>query len=280
MNPEDEPAAEAMLDPPRFEVLPLPGAVGEAAHLPPAATVTVTSSPTRGLEASLRLTEELTGRGLSVVPHVAARLVSGPSQLRDIVRRLDALGVRDVFVVGGDSKTPAGPYATGLDLLRALADVGHPFDEVGVPAYPEGHPHVPDDVLSEVLCAKQAFATYLVTQMCFDAPPIIEWLEGARRQGVWLPAYIGLPGIVDRTKLLRVSVKIGVGDSARFLKRNRATVARLVRPGSYSPDQLVKRLAAGMRDHDRAVRGFHLFTFNEVEATARWAQQLGELVAA
>ncbi len=280
MNPEEEPAVEPLLHPPRFEVLPLPGAAAQAAHLPPAATVTVTSSPTRGLEATLRLTEELTGRGLSVVPHVSARLVSGRGHLRDIVRRLDALGVRDVFVVGGDSKTPAGPYQTGLDLLRALADVGHHLDEVGVPAYPEGHPRVPDDVLYEALWAKQAFATYLVTQMCFDAPPIIEWLEGVRRQGVSLPAYIGLPGIVDRTRLLRVSVKIGVGGSARFLKKNRATVGRLVRPGSYDPDQLVKRLAAPLRDPDRAVRGFHLFTFNEVEDTARWAQQLGELVAA
>ncbi|MDP8977522.1 MAG: methylenetetrahydrofolate reductase [Actinomycetota bacterium] len=280
MNPEDEPDAEAILEPPRFEVLPLPGVVDAAAHVPPAGAVTVTCSPTRGLDESLRVTEDLVGRGLSVVPHVAARLVSGPGHVRAIVRRLDALGVRDVFVVGGDSKTPAGPYATGLDLLRALADAGHGFDEIGVPAYPEGHPHVPVDVLSEVLCAKQAFATYLVTQMCFDGPPVLGWLDDARRRGVWLPAYIGLPGIVDRAKLLRISVKIGVGDSARFLKKNRTGVARLVRPGSYSPEQLVKRLAVGARDRDRAVRGFHLFTFNEVEATAQWARQLGALVAA
>lgn len=280
MNPDEQPAVEPVLDPPRFEVLPVRGAVAQTVHLPPAATVTVTSSPTKGLEATLRLTEELTGRGLSVVPHVSARLVSGRGHLRDIVRRLDALGVRDVFVVGGDSETPAGPYGTGLDLVRALADVGHHLDEVGVPAYPEGHPRVPDDVLTEALRAKQAFATYLVTQMCFDAAPIIEWLEGVRRQGVSLPASIGLPGIVDRTRLLRVSVKIGVGGSARFLKKNRATVGRLVRPGSYDPDELVKRLAPPLRDPDLAVRGFHLFTFNEVEATARWARQLGELVAA
>ncbi|MBW3602817.1 MAG: methylenetetrahydrofolate reductase [Actinobacteria bacterium] len=280
MNPEDEPAAPAILEAPRFEVLPLRGVAEHAAHLPPAGTVTVTCSPTKGLSQSLRVTEELRGRGVSVVPHIAARLVSGPGHLRDIVRRLDGLGVRDVFVVGGDSKTPAGPYATGLDLLRALADMGHPFDEVGVPAYPEGHPHVPDDVLSEVLCAKQAFASYLVTQMCFDAPPILEWLDDARRRGVWLPAYIGLPGIVDRAKLLRISVKIGVGDSARFLKKNRASVARLVLPGSYSPEQLVRRLAVGVRDRDRAVRGYHLFTFTEVEATAQWARQQGALVAA
>ena len=42
-----------------------------------------------------------------------------------------------------------------------------------------------------------------------------------RASGVTLPVHIGLPGVADLTKLLTISGRIGVADSARYLKKNR-----------------------------------------------------------
>src|SRR3989440_12095548 len=78
---------------PRFEVVPLPGVEEQARHLPRGAEVTVTCSPTRGIDRTLRRAEQLAGQGLQVVPHISARLVVDTAHLKDIVQRLDVLGL-------------------------------------------------------------------------------------------------------------------------------------------------------------------------------------------
>jgi methylenetetrahydrofolate reductase (NADPH) len=46
--------------------------------------------------------------GHRVVPHRAARQVTDEAELRRFVGRLEALGVTDLYVIGGDAATPAG----------------------------------------------------------------------------------------------------------------------------------------------------------------------------
>src|SRR3989442_764827 len=120
----------------RFELVPSSAVDQQIPHLPSMATVSVTSSPRRGLEPTLLLCEHLTDRGFWAVPHLAARLVEGPEHLGHIVQRLEGCGVREIFVVGGDSAQPAGPFESALSLLRALADGGHGFERVGIAGYP------------------------------------------------------------------------------------------------------------------------------------------------
>ena len=84
--------------------------------------------------------------------------------------------IREVFVVGGDADPPAGDYADAGDLLEELARLAHPFTRVGIGGYPEGHPLIPDDRLLEALRRKQPFASYLVTQLCFDAGALATWV--------------------------------------------------------------------------------------------------------
>src|SRR4051812_13878246 len=116
----------------RVEVLPTSAVEDRVvAHLPRSRTVTVTSSPSRGLEATLSLSERLAEHGYPVVPHIAARMVSGRSQLEEIVARLTARGITRVFVPAGDA-SPPGEYADALALLEDLARIGHPFDQVGI----------------------------------------------------------------------------------------------------------------------------------------------------
>ena len=80
------------------------------AHVPAEIEVAVTSSPARGIEATLRLCEELAPAGFEVAPHLAARLIRDEEHLRDILERLRAIGVRDVFAIAGDADVPAGKF--------------------------------------------------------------------------------------------------------------------------------------------------------------------------
>ena len=95
----------------RFEVLPLDGLEEQVLeHVPRDVTLTVTVSPTKGLETTLGLAERLVGPGYTVVPHLSARLVESQEQLAELVARAAGLGIRDVFVVAGDAPEPHGPF--------------------------------------------------------------------------------------------------------------------------------------------------------------------------
>lgn len=257
----------------RWEVLPMAGVIGQAAHLPPGSPVTVTCSPARGIEPTVDTAVELARRGFDAVPHLAARQIPGTGELADLVQRLAAAGVTDVFVVGGDAAEPAGPFSDGLALLEAMAAVGHPFTRVGIPAYPEGHHRIDTQRLWQALAAKQPHASYVVTQMCFDSAVIGEWVAAARRRGIALPVYAGVPGAVELPALLSVSRRIGIGDSLRFARGNRRAVGGLLRPGGYRPEPLLRGLGARVREGCE-LAGVHVYTFNRVEPTVRRVQAL------
>jgi methylenetetrahydrofolate reductase (NADPH) len=263
------------LERPRFELLPLEGAEEQAEHLPSGAKVTITCSRARGLESTLRLAERLSKRGFQAVPHISARLVSDESHLEETVWRLEGCGVREVFVIGGDAKQPVGKFSGASGLLSAMDRMGHGFEEVGVAGYPEGHPIIADSDLWRALRQKQHYATYIVTQMCFDPRAILNWVSGIREQDIRLPVYVGLPGVLDWKKLLLVSLKIGVGDSARFLTKNAGVLKTLLKP-HYSPDGLLEDLAPYVREPHYDIRGLHFYAFNQTAALEEWRQPLLE----
>nr|MBA2441442.1 hypothetical protein [Rubrobacter sp.] len=139
------------LSDPRMEIIPIEGAREQAGHLAPATRVTVTCSPTLGIERTLSFSEELADRGLRVAPHVSARLVESRGHLRSILDRLDEHGIGEMFVVGGDAKVPAGPFPCAGTLLEEMSGVDPGVREVGITAYPEPHPLIDDEVLVQAL---------------------------------------------------------------------------------------------------------------------------------
>jgi methylenetetrahydrofolate reductase (NADPH) len=262
-------------------VIPLAG-IEEAVvqHVPTEVTVTVTSSPRKGLEPTLALAGELSARGYVVVPHLAARHVRDERHLAEIVERLRAAGVGDVFVMAGDAQEPAGEYESSLALLRALVGLGSPFAEVGITGYPESHAFISDEATIRSMFEKEEFATYIVSQICFDPDVTSRWVDAVWERGTHLPIHLGIPGVVPRSKLVRVSARIGVGDSLRFLRSHRRWLRRGL-AGSFDPGQLVAGLAASLGAPRPSVAGFHVFTFNELAGTERWRRRtLGQLQAA
>ncbi|WP_330341969.1 5,10-methylenetetrahydrofolate reductase [Streptomyces sp. NBC_00557] len=255
----------------RYEVLPAKAAEEKVlAHVPRDVVVTVTASPVKGLEPTLLLTERLAAHGYRVVPHVPARLLRDDTHLKDVAERLRTAGVADVFVPAGDADPPAGPYHGALPVLRALADLGGPFADLGITGYPESHPLIHDDVTIQSMWDKRTYATYIVSNLCFDAGVLGDWLARVRRRGVTLPVHLGVAGPVQRAKLLSMAAKIGVGESTRFLTRHPSWFLRLAAPGGYAPERLLTRGAPAFTAPAAAVAGLHLFTFNQIAETERW----------
>lgn len=179
------------------------------------------------------------------------------------------------FVVGGDSED-YGEFFDGLTLLTAMSQVGHGLTEIGIPGYPEGHHIVDESTITKALEDKLPFASYVTSQMCFTPRAIIEWVGSLRDSGIGLGVYLGIPGVAELTKLISISLRIGVGPSARFLSKNKSLAGRLVRPGGYSPDDLIVGLAPTLADPLANIAGFHVYTFNRVETTEQWRHDMLE----
>jgi methylenetetrahydrofolate reductase (NADPH) len=263
------------LERPRYEVLPLDGvAEGVLAHLPRGSKVTLTASPTKGLEATLTVAEALAPRDYSVVPHLSARLVRDRAHLEEIVARLRAVDVREVFVIAGDARRPAGQYAGAAELLAAMGELRESFAEIGISGYPESHRFISDETTIEAMFAKEPMATYIVSQICFDADTIATWVKRVRGRGTHLPIWIGVPGAVDTRKLMRTSLRIGLGESVRFLRGQRGLLRRFLSPRRYTPTDLLEQLTPTFADPEARVGGIHVYTFNELKETETWRRQL------
>ena len=263
-----------LLDQAYMEVIPTRSILDRLVHIPQHAYVSITCSPVNGLEPTLELVEKLRAlpeeRRLKLVPHIAARLIRDKGHLREIMARLDESDVESIFVPGGDAPKPAGEYDNSLDLLRDMADIGHNFEDIGIAAHPEGHPLINDRELLRLLQQKQAFSTYLVTQMCFDPNALVDWLKTIRQAGVSLPAWIGLPGVADMTKLISLSLRIGVGQSVNVLRKQKGLFRKVLSVKPYQPDDLLAGLEPYLDDLDMNIPGFHLFSFNDIERTEKW----------
>jgi methylenetetrahydrofolate reductase (NADPH) len=257
----------------RFEILPLDGIEEEVlAHVPKDVKVTVTASPRKGLEATLDLSERLARAGYPVVPHLSARLVRDRDHLEEVLARLHGAGMRELFVPAGDAADVAGEFRSAADLLAAMGPARTHFERIGITGYPESHHLIPDDETIRAMFAKAEMATDIISQLCFDVATIAAWIANVRERGTRLPIWIGMPGCVDYAKLVRISMKIGMGESARFLRHHNNWMSRII-TRQFKPAGLLRDLTPVVTNPASKVVGFHLYTFNEVARTERWRRQ-------
>ncbi len=263
-----------LLENARYEVLPTAATEDMVlAHVPRDRVVTVTASPARGLQATLDLAERLAGHGYVTVPHLAARMVSGRSELEEIAERLTGKGVTRVFVPGGDAE-PAGEYVDALALLEDLSALGSPFAHVGITGYPESHPSIHDDLTVQAMWDKRRYATHIVSNLTFDPSGVRDWLHRLRARGVEMPLLLGIPGPVERTKLLGMATRIGVGESTKFLAKNKGLFARLAAPGGFTGERFLEKCAPALGEPGALVEGLHVFTFNQIAEAEAWRTDL------
>jgi methylenetetrahydrofolate reductase (NADPH) len=196
-------------------------------------------------------------------------MISGRAELAEICARLTGKGITRIFVPGGDAD-PAGDYRDALGLLEDLADLGRPFSHVGITGYPESHPTIHDDLTVQSMWDKRHYATHVVSNLTFDPAVIRDWVHRMRRRGITMPLLLGIPGPVDRTKLLSMATKIGVGESTRFLAKHKGTFARLAAPGGFTGERFLEKCAPTLGEPTALVEGLHVFTFNQIAETEAW----------
>lgn len=267
------PRARALVASMSYEVVPSSGPDRVVDELAPGAPVTVTCSPTRGLDATRRLTDVLRAAGHPTVPHLAARVVESRDHVGRLARWIADSGIDSVFVVGGDAPTPAGPYHDAASLLRELLEHDTGVARIGVAAYPDGHRSIDTPTLDTALLDKQRLLAdagiegWASTQMCFDPHRIIEWITTQRAAGVHLPLHLGIPGVVERSHLMKLGLRLGIGPSLRYLRSNRTAMGRLLTSRHFDPTRLIDDVVAAA---PLQVVGLHCFTFNQVAETRRW----------
>ncbi len=267
-------ALRSALADPIFELLPLKNLPDQVPHLPAGARVSVTASPAKGIDATLDWAITLQAEGFRAIPHLSARMIPTRARLEELLGRARDGGLTHAFVVGGDADEP-GAYLDGLSLLTAMREIGHPFASLGCPAYPNGHADIPDEALETALRDKAPFVDHITSQMDFDTALIAAWVRRLRGQGFGPDIVIGVPGVADPQKLLNVAARIGVKDATRFFTKNLRFVTGMARSGGfYKPTKFVEDVAPLLADPGARVIGFHLYTFNAVEATEGWRQSM------
>ena len=279
LAPDARAALATALADPIFELIPLRNLEEQLAFLPPGALVSVTASPAKGLEVTLDWAARLSAAGFRAIPHLSARMVRDRAELASLLDFARAAGLSRVFVVGGDADIP-GDFPDGLSLLRAIDELGSPFEEAGCPCYPQGHPVIPDEALLGALLAKAPLVGHVTTQLGFDTSAIARWVAARRAAGFTPDVVVGVPGVADPQRLLSIATRIGVTDSRKFLARNLRFAAGLAKTGGfYKPTSFVEGLAPLLADPAARVTGFHLYTFNAVEPTEAWRREMLDRLA-
>lgn len=263
----------SLLKQPKYELIPMKQVEVCFAYIPPNAHLSITVSPTKGIETTLELSKAVSAYLNSpsqITPHISARLVKSAEHLREILTTINVLGIKELFIVGGDASLPLGPYQNSFDLVKAIRDLDDQI-RLGITAYPEGHPLIAKDVLQADLERKAPFVQFMASQLCFEAEALKTWLERTRQAGILLPLQIGVAGVVDLAKLMSISTRIGVGDSIRYFSKHSGNVLKLM--GGYRPGDLLDKLLPLYGNPYYGIEAFHIYTFNNLQKTEAWRKQ-------
>lgn len=216
--------------------------------------------------------------GLIPVPHVGARHLESTEQLERLAGQLvGEAGVDRVLIVAGDRAKPAGPYDSSLAVMQTGVFQKAGISRMAVAGFPEGNPNIPEAALDEALTAKLRFAhsdglqLSLVTQFCFQADPILKWLQRLRNRGVDIPVRVGLAGPAGLITLLRYAVRCGIGNSVHVLTEQPSFAKLLTEKG---PEPIIRELAASLQSKNGntplGIAGLHFYVFGGFNKTVDW----------
>jgi methylenetetrahydrofolate reductase (NADPH) len=264
----------------KVELIPMKSLDQAVRELRPASSISMTCSPAGSIDATLDESERLIAAGHHVTPHISARMVQSPEHLAAIHARLSELAIREIFVVAGDADPP-GCFFDAIEFLQAFLELDdddgraqRQVDHIGYTSYPDTHPLITNDQLHAALHRKQQLilesgrTAHVSTQMCFSADQVRTWLRRERAAGLTVPVHLGVPGVIDKTKLMTMGMRLGVGTSLRYLAKNKRALGKLMTQRAFEPDALLLPLARDLES--LGVDGIHLFTFNQVRQTEAW----------
>jgi methylenetetrahydrofolate reductase (NADPH) len=223
-----------------------------ASRLRPGAEVFVALIDPADRDGQIAAVGAIRKHGLKPVPHVPARFVHDRD---DLSRRLEAFAkegrAERVLVLGGGAKHPLGSYKAAIELLETGLLQANGMTGFGMAGHPEGNADITstlgEGALIEALKLKQAYArdhgmsAFIATQFLFAAEPVMAWADTLKAHGIALPIAVGVPGPATIKTLVRFAQMCGVGQSARFIRKQALNVGKLLTVNA--PDAFVADLA-------------------------------------
>lgn len=275
----DAPDFHALLNDVSLEaIMPGPAEVHEAAAaLPTGTPIFLTHLRDRPDDKLVQTAIGIFMRGLKPVPHVAARNVGSEKNLGDLLSRLSSsAGVNRVMLIGGDRVPSAGPFEHALQVLESGVLEGSGITEIGIAAYPEGHPEISEDVLRVALRDKLEAAeraglkAHIVTQFSFDAWPVVTWLRALRASGIQNRVRIGMAGPASIPSLLKFAQRCGVRASAKGFARHAGSIGKLLTRAT--PAEMVNDLAEAAASENLGEIAAHFYSFGGLSQASKWVR--------
>ncbi|MFM7654808.1 MAG: methylenetetrahydrofolate reductase [Paracoccaceae bacterium] len=235
------------------------------------------------IEEMVATAARLRREGFDPMPHFPARIIKDKAQLQDWVARYQGeAGVTQGLILAGNPAEQLGSFDSSMQLLETGCFDG--FERLHVAGHPEGNkdidPDGSDRMVMEAARWKSAFAERtdakmaMATQFCFEAQPVIDWVNRLKAEGINLPVHIGIAGPAKLQTLIKFAIACGVGPSLRVLQKRAMDVTKLLLP--YEPTEVVAELAA----YKAANPGFgieqvHFFPLGGIKTNAQWVTDNG-----
>lgn len=234
------------------------------------------------IEEMVATAKRIGAEGFDVMPHFPARIIKDRATLIDWVARYKDVGVRQGLLLAGGVPQPVGDFATSMQLLETGAFTG--FDRLHVAGHPEGNkdidPDGSDKMVMEAARWKSAFSERtdaqmaMATQFCFEAGPVIDWVNRLQAEGIKLPVHIGVAGPAKLQTLIKFAIACGVGASLRVLQKRAMDVTKLLLP--YEPTEFVADLAAHKaKNPGFGIEQVHFFPLGGIKTNAQWVTDNG-----
>ncbi len=255
-----------------------------AQNVAPGTSVFVALVDPSHLEDQFAAVAEIRAMGLEPVPHIPARFVKDADDLKSRVEKLAKAGkVTRYLVLGGGAPEPVGSYHCALQLMETGVFEANGAKALGVAGHPEGNADITkihgEAMLLQALKDKQAYIRqagmegFISTQFLFEAKPVEAWAKSLRANGIDLPAYIGIPGPASIKTLVKYAAVCGVGNSARFIRKQALNVTKLL--SVSAPDKLMADLAQiHVEQPELKIMGPHMYPFGGFDKLFDWMKTL------
>ncbi len=235
----------------------------------------ITAIPGQSIAELAACAANVRNAGFEPVVHIAARRLANAEELKETLAAIRGeADARQLLVIGGDVDA-TGPFADALAVIQKgkLREAG--IEEIGIGAYPEGHPKISNERLSASLDEKLAAGTAqglkvnVVSQFSTSPETIVAWVKKLRASGINQPLRVGMAGPTSITALLRFAKRCGVKASIGGLVSGAAAALATNLIGNVGPDKIIEAV-------DTAGDGIgetyaHYFSFGGLVATGRYA---------
>jgi methylenetetrahydrofolate reductase (NADPH) len=249
---------------------------GAFSLIPPATDIYLVDTGSESDQRFADAAQKLRSHGYNPVPHFAARRFPSLAALESRLSMMaKSAGITQILAIGGGLKTPAGPFASTMDMFESGLLQRYGIKKIGIAGHPEGSPDFGQDAALSALRQKQRFAQdnaldiYVITQFGFNGQMFIDWALTLPEQGITMPVQIGVSGPAKITSLLKFAMLSGVGNSMQFLRRNAMSITTLA--SGFDPETVVSPIERHWQDNpDSPISQLHVFAFGGAKATSQW----------